>query len=419
MILAKNFMVCLAVIGILCVRSIPALAQQLDSRIESALRANAKALSGLEFEGYQERRFLIEPSIALEELQTLETEKGFIERVPFVLKLQHEKFYKSLKFPAGRYNSGTCVNEQSFDGNKLFMGNDDPEGNRFTPGILSIRSKKTVTEEFARKFSWKVPPAVLPYLSAAGYSGSLLPEDLGSPIRSLVLYRIDSGTLVSSSPLTQGSKPFVEVVVRYPDPWASTRPPSTHSKTGKLIQNEKESLKFQRSVEEMNYDLFGVDRYSSFKLDPALNFAVVEIREWRDAGAPLHIIKCSEFVKVKGSASWLPKQCDTTSFTYETRPNFVAKRPIYVTSVRVEEISPRIFDDDDFRIWYDHGGSLVSDHTHEDAIAGAGVEYIVPASEEELRRASEGSPMRRWLILANIIVIIVVFTVVSWKRMST
>ncbi len=127
--------------------------------------------------------------------------------------------------------------------------------------------------------------------------------------------------------------------------------------------------------------------------------------------------QCGDFVKVEDSDLWLPRRCDITSSAYELRPNHVAERPVYVTLLRVGTVARTEFEDEEFRLWYDMGGSMVSDHTHEKAPEGDAFVYTVPASDEELARlAGNRGNTRWWLVVANVGVAVVLIVGIALKR---
>ena len=112
-----------------------------------------------------------------------------------------------------------------------------------------------------------------------------------------------------------------------------------------------------------------------------------------------------------------PAGPDGDMFFWRQMENHVAERPVYVTLLRVGTVARTEFEDEEFRLWYDMGGSMVSDHTHEKAPEGDAFVYTVPASDEELARlAGNRGNTRWWLVVANVGVAVVLIVGIALKR---
>lgn len=398
------------ILGLTCLRGL-LFADELEPEVQSALAANAEALSELRIEGHRERRFLINANQGLKKIGTLATEKEFTQPVKFALKLQRDRLYESIKYPPGKYHTDTENNERCFDGAKYFSGTADPTN---SSGILIIHSPETQQDQAVRE-SPGMRIFELWYLEAAGFEGPVRGEKLGQPIRSLLLSRIESGTLVSVRRTTEGGRQLVEVLVRYPDPWAPRV--QRQVERGPDIQPFKpESMKLQKRVHEERRGLAGQSRECQFLLDPAYNYAVREMSERRDSSPVMFHTKCDDFTRLEGTDLWLPRRCETVSSAYGLRPTDVAEEPIYVTSIQVNEIARETFTDVDFRLWYDFPGATVADYTDEKAEPGRAFEYSVPASADDLAKAAERGRGKRWLIIVNVLMVVLFIAVIAWKR---
>jgi hypothetical protein len=393
--------------------------QELEPEIQPALEANAVALRGLRIAGHRERSFLIDSGQGLKEVGTRESEKEFTERVEFVLKLDGQRIYESLQYPAGQFQSGTAIDERCFDGARYFIGTADPKNNPKTPGILTIHSPSTYADQVGRNTP-HIQPFELWYLHAAGFDGPAGPLNLGRPIRSLVLSRIEAGSLVSSKRIDKNGKPLLEIAVDYPEPWASSRQQKIANDHNIKDLADPVQRTLHKDVGEQRVKLAGKLRHCSFLLDPSLNYAAREMSEWRESGSVMFHTECDDFIQVDGMGPWLPRRCNVVSSAHSLRPTYVAERPVYRTSIRALKITRSDFSDGDFRIWYDYPGTVVADATHENAPKGGAFEYTVPVSTEELERVAQVDRGRRlWVIAANVCVMAIIIGVIAWKRMHT
>ena len=100
---------------------------------------------------------------------------------------------------------------------------------------------------------------------------------------------------------------------------------------------------------------------------------------------------------------WMPKRCVVESFAYFTVPLFISPDPLYETVIQMDQCEPGNFDDDEFRIWYDEPGVVVTDWTSPKATLKSSDQYRVPGSIDDLANKTPG--YRRWLIILNILAI--------------
>ncbi|MEX0727121.1 MAG: hypothetical protein WD065_12670 [Planctomycetaceae bacterium] len=400
-----------------------ALSQDLPPNIRAALEANAESFANVRIDGYQERDFLVSTRVGLQEIGR-HSEHEFTQRVHFLLKVNRSRIYESIRYPAGEYHTGTEINERSFDGEKYFSGSADPEAERepgVAPALLTIHTRETHDARNARR-ARDVLVFEAWYLEAAGFAAPMRAANLGEPIESLILTRIDAGTLVSSGTANIDGNSLYEVIVRYPDPWMSDRR-SNNIDDSKNQSFRPESIEIQEKIERERLKLDGKTRECRFVLDPAMNYAVREIIEWREPGRVMFHTECADFVQIDGTNLWLPESCDVISSAYEVRPAHVAEKPIYVTSIRVSELRKESFTDDDFRIAYDYPGSDIWDYTHENAREGGVLQFYVGGSPEAIDQVAREAKANRWgwktwLLGANILLVLIIALVFLRKRLA-
>jgi hypothetical protein len=255
-------------------------------------------------------------------------------------------------------------------------------------------------------------------MSMAGFAGPVRGYELGTPIRSIVLERLDSGSLVSYRMTGNEQQRLVEVVLRYPDPWTRPRRPSLESDVGE-VPLKPESAERMLHMQKHREDLEGTMRECRFVLDPGMNFAVREISEWREPNHMMFRTTCRDFERVEGANLWLPMRCDVESSANALRPLYVAPRPIYATSVRLTGITRQKFPVDAFRIWYNTPGVTVSDWTRGRGPDGGPLEYIVPVSGDRLGDVPPALFSRWWIVAANVLLFFIIMSVLIWKRMGT
>jgi hypothetical protein len=383
-------------------------AEALPATVVDALTANATALNGVQLSGSQQRRFLMPPAEALATLKTKESADEFTQQIQFVVKLDGTRFYESTIYPPGKYHSEGDRSEVAFDGEKHYAGSFRPNA-KAMPGILQIQSADTPA-----KFNPDV--ANMWFLREAGYVAPRKSVELAAGIRSLVSAAIASGTLVEWQEVADGESRLLEVVVEYPDPWASGRT-NTIENDPNIASLPQETAAFQADIERQRRSLAGEMRRCRLLLDPRLNYAVLQKWESRkDTGQLLFHTVCSGFVQVGDRQLWLPMRCEVTSHAYVTRPEFVSEHPVYVTDIELTDITIAEFDSETFRIWYDAPGSLVTDYTHEDAAAAEAVGYFVPGKVRGLPRSGDESSWRAIAIAANFAALLLIVTWLVLRR---
>jgi hypothetical protein len=157
-------------------------------------------------------------------------------------------------------------------------------------------------------------------------------------------------------------------------------------------------------MERERRQLAGKQRIIRFWLNSALGYAVEEKWELRkETDKTMFHTKNSDFIQVAPDGVWMPKRCEVESFAYYTVPLLISPDPLYETVIQMDQCGPGNFDDDEFRIWYDEPGALVSDWTSPKATLRKADAYQVPASIDDLAINTPG--YRRWLIILNILCI--------------
>lgn len=372
----------------------------LPASVRAALRSNAEQISGLYIRGYHSRKVLGDSKIILENLGTLESEADFTEPLLFELRLDGNRLHEQLRRSPTNSSTDSGVNEFSFDSERFFAGSADPTSGN--PGALVIHSPETLTADeqafrsFGRLFQ-------LTYLHAAGFEGPQSSLQLGKPIHSMVLGKIEQGVLLSFGLVEFEGREVYEVEVSFPDPWASTNESNIESDPNFMTLGKSRDL--QRRIEKIRRSLVGSNRIMRFLLDPTMNYAVTSIREVRaDSDEVMFVTRNSDFIELEKDL-WLPQVCEVTSHAYETRPDFSTKSPAYITTIAAEEILRRDFEKEDFQVFFDYPGASVENHAHESAHPGNPFSYQVPGSIEEID-GKFGGRSRRLLIGLNVVILV-------------
>ena len=387
---------------------------ELPQQVQSALQLNARAMTDLTISGIYKRQILDPAGNVLAKLGTLESEEEFTRPTEFELRLQGAKIYESVRYPINKDRSEYQLDELSFDGTKYFSGSVNPRApNQQT--LLRITGPANIQEE-DRKRSEREMLFQLWYLNEAGFGGPEHAGELGRSIESLVLERSAYGRIESVKIVGQENQKLVEVVVSYPEPWASsaTIPIESDESIQRFVGDSK---KLQVRIERERRHLRGQKRINRYLLDSVLGYAVREKWESRATGAVLFHTTNSEFHQIEAGGVWLPHRCKVASYAYSTAPEYTSPEPLYSTEFQITKIQQSTLPDEQFRLWYGHPGDRVTDFTHASATPSRPYNYIVPAS---LESGLVGSKKVIWIILFNLLLaMILVLVVYSRSRNAT
>lgn len=255
----------------------PALPQE----VRAALQNNARALTDLTIVGTRSRRMLAPAGKALAALGAPGSEAEFTQPIKFELRLQGAKIYESIRYTRNPYQSPDQLNEFCYDGTKYYSGTVDTS-HPDNPARLGI-TEPAILQEEDRTRPVRGKHFQLWYLIEAGFSGPGYSGELGRPIESLVLSRSAAGRIESVKAVGQESQKLVEVVVSYPEPWASSGTvPVEKDEFFQVFRGD--SRQFQMRVERERRRLSGRKRLCRFLLDGALGYAVRETWESRAPG---------------------------------------------------------------------------------------------------------------------------------------
>lgn len=380
----------------------------LPSKVIDALRSNAKHLSGLHIRGQYQNNILGNPQETLKQLGTLESEAEFTQKVSFDLRLDRDRIHEEIRYPPGEYHSPDSVEHNSYDSEKYYSGSVHPTGAN-SGGLLMIHTHKTLKE---KEFSGKL--FKLWYLQTAGFEGSQNASELGEPLRSLVLYRISQGTLLSAGVGQFNGREVFELTIRYPDPWMSTSHSNIENDPKFTSLIDAKSINLQKQIERDRRTLARDNRICRFVLDLTMNYAVINIRESREKSGELLFNTSNSDFRDLGNGLWLPLKCEVASYAYYTRPTFSSKTPAYVTKIMIEITDRMDFSDKDFQVWFDLPGVNVDDYTHEKASYRKPFSYRVPGSIEKFKRSN--GYLRTILIGLNVFILVVLLVFFVWRR---
>lgn len=381
-------------------------ANEPTANVALALKSNAEALSGLEITGYYERELLGNAAESLKQLHTPEPEAEFCQRVSFRSRLDGNRVHQQTKYPPSKFTSPNSVNERSFDGKTLYSGTANPSSE--SRGVLMIHTPLTLIEDEKRFRNWG-PIYDFTYLHAAGFDGLQNSSQLGQALYSRVLDLVSHGELIASSSARRDGKAVEVLELRYPEPWMSRS--RTEIETDPNFQFVGESQKIQRTLEKERRTLEGATRTARVTLDPAMNYAVVGMAEYRgDSGELMFDAVNSDFIDM-GQGLWLPRTCAIDGYAFALHPKFNSKAALYRTNIKIEKIERAKFSEKDFQVWFDVPGLSVSDFTHATAKPGRPYTYRVPVNVEQLG-VSRG---RYFWLGINLAVFIVLALLVAWR----
>lgn len=384
----------------------------LPSGVQEALDRNAAILSNILITGERSRRFVAPADTALKTLQTLEPEAEFTQRLHFELRFQGPQFRESIEYTSGNTSIHAKLYETSFDGTTFRLGFKD----LLTPASSQIHIYKPIdAAEYARKHD---EPRMFnkmefSYLFETGFIGPQTMDELGQPVKSMVLNAVDDQKTVSVSEVAGGNGNIVEVIIEQPEPWQSLETFDIETHEEYLSMNGG-SRTLQMRVETERRQLAGKHRVIKLWLNSALGYAVEEKWESRkETGETMFHTKNSDFAQIGPDGVWMPKRCVVESHAYWTAPVLISSDPLYETEIRMDKCELGDFDEEQFCIWYDTPGVMVSDWRIKKGSLDDPDIYNVPSSIYDL--ASKSSWAKRWTVILNIVFIAGMAGWLGWR----
>jgi hypothetical protein len=378
----------------------------LPQDVRAALETNARSLTDLAIAGSRSRRMLAPAGKVLAALGTNEDESEFTQRVKFELRFQGAKVHESIRYPASRYQSGNGVDEHSYDGTKYYNGSLDTSVPA-TPGNLSIQRAASMESRGMDFELW--------YLFEAGFSMPIRGSEMGRPIQSLVLARAAAGRIESVKDVGQSGQKLLEVVVAYPEPWASrAAAPVEKDQSIQTLQGDTKQL--QARIERERRQQAGQRRLCRFLLDGGMGYAVREKWESRsEGGAVMFHTTNSDFQQVEPSGLWLPRRCEVASHAYATAPQYTSPAPLFATDIQVDKLERTTFSDEQFRVWFDHPGIWVGDATDPKSTPGRPYTYHTTSGQPLV--VNSALETKRWLFIGvNALLVVVIFGSLLYAR---
>jgi predicted double-glycine peptidase len=374
----------------------------LPPNVQVALKKNAAFLSNIYIAGDRSRRFLAPAETVLKTFRTLESEAAFTQSLRFEVRFQGSQFRESIEYPPGVSNNSEKLLETSFDGETFRTGYKNlrkPSSSSLYIRIPAEAAKYAREHDEPRMFNkmefW--------YLFEAGLIGPQTMHELGEPVASMVLKAAERQEIASVSEVAGENGAMLEVVIEQPEPWQSLETFDIEKHEEYLSMSDG-SQNLQMRVERERRQLLGKHRVIRLRLNVAFGYAVEE--KWisrKETGETMFHTKNSRFVQVGSDGVWMPKRCVVASHAYWTSPLLISPDPLYETEIRMERCVLGNFDEEQFRIWYDTPGALITDFRVKIGDAKEPDIYRVPASVEDLVIKVPG--YRRWLIILNILAI--------------
>jgi hypothetical protein len=406
-------------VALICLNS-TSVAVELPATIQHVLTENAAKLNGLELTWYQSRRPLKEIATVLSELRTQESEQEFTLRRESTVKIESTRLFECFRNQEGTNSFASASDKRTFDGEKYYVGSLYPT-DRGNPGLFAIKFPQQITKDETKR-PQKTSLFEFKYLSEIGFQLPTRSLLVGQKPTSTILELIKHGKLLSFG--TSKDRNLFEVLVEYPDQWAIDE--TINVADDPLLQALRPgSREIQLRIAKERQQLAGKTRTSRFLLDPALNYAIKETFVLRD-GKTLFHTTCDKFIDV-GAELMLPRSCRVLSHTYETRPAYTAEEPLYETVFELGNAVHRTFKPADFQFSFDTPGVYVSDYTLEGATSDRPINYVMPASQDELERTiheamgkhPDAGSRHRWLLIANVVAIIMLIVYLLLKKYRT
>ncbi len=410
---------------------------ELPPAIQAALKKNATMFSNVFITGERNRRLLAPAETVLKTLQTTELEADFTQQLHFELRFKGSQFRESIQYPPGDTYTKDALYEVSFDGTKFIMGYKRLKD--LASSVIFIHTSMTAAAYAKSRGS----PEMLStmefwYLVETGFLGPKTIDRLGRPVQSTILSAADHEGLVAVNVVGGRNGKMLEVIFEQPEPWQSreTFDIETHYDFTSLKNGTD---KLQMRMERERRQLVGMRRVIRLWLNSELGYAVEE--KWvsrKESGETMFHTKNSDFVQIGPGGVWAPKRCVVESHAYATAPLFISSDPLYEDLIQLEKCEPGNFDDDQFRIWYDTPGVMISDFTSPQATLEDAVTYRVGWTPKEaesnreqaiqrataeanerlplgLDRVKPKSPVH-WFLLANVLVVLAVGVFFGYRR---
>lgn len=260
--------------------------------------------------------------------------------------------------------------EACFDGQLHYVGTPREEGVKGPEPVLTVNSREVWMKRLADR-----PIIYSEYLERAGYDFDRTAATASQPPRSLILHRLASGARV-----------------------AAVRTESLDGVPCVLVEVAGEK---------------GTTRYA---LDPALGHAVRRAEERDRSGKQMWVTTNSDFVALKGTKAWLPRQSVTDWYTWFSTPDVIDPKPFIRTTITASDVDNKRLPDAAFRLEYTKPGTRV--HTSEvpgaEKTADGMVYYRVPTNPDYLDQVvraaaaeqvlNKKTPVYRYVLIAGAIV---------------
>ena len=264
----------------------------LPKTIAQALKRNADALNPVTASWELKRS----SRLSLDELLKLLREpamRGFFDPEYVTLTFQEGKFYynhKATQWADNKYSEWNV--DTRFDGSVMYGG--DSTRSRQTVGISDLNYLRTHHPD------WNVYAA--DYFEAAGFEVHTEQGSIDRPPESELLYLVGHGCRV-----------------------ASVKDVTLESKKGVLVGTT------------------GPEGRVTFLLDPAMQYAVVEMHKYSRNGELAQATANSQLIELNSPRVWLPQRSHVINYTFVTIPGKIAKEPLFSTEIVVKELHQNVW----------------------------------------------------------------------------
>lgn len=296
------------------------------------------------------------------------------------------------------------VKETSYDGRTFFHGTKRSD--------YAFLQKTTVENAFEMNMDGY--PVLPHYIEAIGLAVPPRYAAWSKPyLRPELLQRLDNGAqLRSVTPSTVGEIEVVKVVVEDANHARLPKARGQQLLDGLELTNDAPARKRAlRDAVQLRMSLPETRMYAYY-VDPLRAYAVVQSEEYYAPDTLLIRRVCDSFTPLRGV--WLPQACRVQLYELMVSPE-IHDNPVLIQDFRVSDVFGASLATDDFRLAYDAPGTEILDGTGDRTKFDDphGIRYRVPGAIADFDRAADAARRpRRYLLLANMVILVVVGIIV-------
>jgi hypothetical protein len=306
------------------------------------------------------------------------------------------------------------LEEATYDGNTYYLGKNS-EGGR--PSIRTMLGDNPDSPQ-----AWQNFTKTCLYLEAAGYR---LPRKVaewkGGKLTSVVLECLMEGEVdrVTTDPATS----LLLVSVRIPDPAAlNAKTIDLDLRADEMKQNLSSPAEIKQRIGELSR-LRTSDRKRRVELwlNPGKGYSLVHRVESTLEGKVIYEIEATDLKQFGKAGVWLPENGTIKTFVRDTEfATGFQSQPDRTDVVHLEHVSFEPRKDISFVLDYGSGTTIVDGSSKEAKSSPSGqIVYEKPGSLKDLRHAAESNQSRRWVLVINVILVVLLAVGVAIRRIRS